>query len=49
MIAVETYYQSPWLPVKETKLPSNTPQQVSQFVPASKEAEPDIEFEIRRP
>jgi hypothetical protein len=48
MSAVETYYQSPWLPVKAA-LPSNTPQQISQFVPAPKEAEPDIEFEIRRP
>jgi hypothetical protein len=48
MIAVETYYQSPWLPVKETKLPSNTPQ-LEEFVPAPREIESDIEFEIRRP
>ena len=47
MIAVETYQTV--LPPVKAALPSNTPQQISQFVPASKEAEPDIEFEIRRP
>jgi hypothetical protein len=47
MIANETY-QTVLPPVKAAALPS-TPQQISQFVPASKEAAPDIEFEIRRP
>ena len=46
MIANETYQTV--LPPVKAALPS-TPQQISQFVPASKEAEPDIEFEIRRP
>jgi hypothetical protein len=45
MIANETYQTV--LPPVKTALPSNTPQ-LEEFVPVSKEAEPDIEFEIRR-
>lgn len=47
-MSLVTCYQNPWLPVKESKLPSKTPQQLSQFVPAPKEAEPNIDYEIRR-
>jgi hypothetical protein len=30
------------------ELPCNSPHDISTFAPAPKEAEPDIEFEIRR-
>jgi len=45
MIAVETYQTI--LPPVKAALPSIP--QLEEFVPASKEAERDIEFEIRRP